>query len=265
MVLRMRIFKREKIRSIPIIGVRNAGKTYFIVSLGHLISKEGWGEVLTYDYFHQLEPYVLAQQPIPPTVGYHPVRVRVDYVEYQNKRFNARIVLSTGDISGIEFEQAMQEVKTFKFSKKSDLKNAPPTLGKLYRLLLNSDGLIVLIDITKYLSEVTHIADAVFRAFSYQIEPISTALEMVINFGEFSLKPLFFVFSKQDIHKLTVNNIRRYFQNAWAILLRRLERRLVNIKLYTVSAVGWSDNPEERLKARGFDKLLFDLVRSFQD
>jgi len=257
--------RRRKIRNVPIIGIHGAGKTYFIISLGYFISLEKWGEVETPDYFFELSKYVLSQQPIPPTIGFHPVRVRLDYVEYGNRRYNARIILSTGDISGIEFERAMEESATFKFSKKSDLKKAPPNLRKLYDLLLNSDGIIAIIDVAKYMSQESSKGDAILKAFSDQILPIARAIEIVTSFSEFALRPLFFVFSKQDLHRLTVEDIRPYFDSAWAILLRRLESKLVNIKMYTVSSVGWSQEPLERLKARGFDRLLYDLVLSFQD
>jgi len=259
------MFKKRKVRNVPIIGIHGAGKTYFIISLGYFISLEKWGEVETPDYFFELSKYVLAQQPIPPTVGYHPIRVRLDYVEYGNKRYHAKIILSTGDISGIEFERAMEEIGSFKFSKKSDLKKASPNIRKLYSLLLKSDGIIVIIDIARYMSESISRGDAILKAFSDQILPIARAIEMVMSFTEFSLRPLFFVFSKQDIHGLTVDEIRPYFDSAWAILLRRLESRLINIKTYAVSSVGWSSDPLKRLRARGFNKLLYDLVLSFQD
>ncbi|RLG15498.1 hypothetical protein DRN63_05245 [Nanoarchaeota archaeon] len=247
------IFRKR--RHVPIIGVQGAGKSYFIVTLASFVAKHGWGYVDA-PHIYDMVACVQAMKPIPPTIGMIPVRVDIDMVKYMGHICQKKVRISTGDISGKEFEQAIEEAKTL-----PDIDKLSPSLKKFVDILKKTDGLLVLIDITRYMDKTPDKVEAVLKSFSEQISPIANAIELAMKLG-MKEKPIFFVFSKKDIHKMEVDEIRRIFEPAWCILLRRLEACGIKIGYYTISAAGWSslDDLDTFFYGQGFDKLLYDLV-----
>ena len=247
------IFRRR--RHVPIIGVQGAGKSYFIVTLASFVAKHKWGYVDA-PHIYDMMAYVQAMKPIPPTMGLIPVKVDIDMVKYMGHVCRKKVRISTGDISGREFEQAIEEAKT-----SPDMDKMSPSLKKFIDILKKTDGLLALIDITRYMGKTPDKVEAVLKSFSEQISPIAHAIELAVKLG-MKEKPVFFVFSKKDIHKMDVDEIRRIFEPAWCILLRRLEAHGIRVGYYTISSAGWSSlsDLDAFFYGQGFDKLLYDLV-----
>ena len=52
-------------------------------------------------------------------------------------------------------------------------------------------------------------------------------------------KPIFFVFSKPDLHGLTPEEVREHFRRGMAIPLAQLRGELINVRHYNVRCAGW--------------------------
>ena len=73
-------------------------------------------------------------------------------------------------------------------------------------------------------------------------------------------KPMFFVFSKPDLHKLTPDRVEDDFRRAMAIPLGPLRRMKVNVGQYNVQCAGWG--MDSSLSDLGIDVLLSDLAHA---
>jgi len=249
-------------RYVPIIGTHRAGKSYFLLTIANFVSRKKWGVVdeSCRPYFHSQLEYVLRREPLPYTAGKIPIKLHINMIEYGGRIYKTNLTLATGDISGTEFETATKQIGY----SISNLKDAPPVLKKFINILSNVDGIIAIIDIARELKSSINKTDAVLKAFASQIAPVAKGIELAMKFGKkMKYKPLFFVFTKKDIHGMDVDEIVPLFEKAWAILLRALEEKYVNIKYYATTSVGWTNtNYDSFFIGQGFDKLLYDLVVS---
>lgn len=262
----MWLFNRNR-KIIPIIGIRQAGKTYFLVSLGYLISNYKWGEVgrATSVYFNDLLKLVTREEKIPPTPSNYPIDIEIKKVHIGNNIRNCNISLSTEDFSGPEYENAMSELAF----EGTEIKHSEKAI-KFSKLYSKTDGIIVVIDIVREINDKKIFCKDIERnvrlAFSEQISPLARGIELTLrNNPNMHAKPIFFIFPKSDIHNLSKEEIAYYLERIMAITLARLENRGVNIKVHTVSSLGWGgfDSKNERLKvleSLGFVDFLSDLA-----
>ena len=100
----------------------------------------------------------------------------------------------------------------------------------------------------------------VWAAFAEQIEPIMTGLLVASRMNAvMAHKPIFFVFSKPDVHRLTPDQVREHFRRAMAIPLAQLRGELINVQHYDVQCAGWRDTDLEEL---GVGRFLSDLIHA---
>lgn len=254
-----RLFSRRK--KFPLLGVKGAGKTYLLVSLGFIISIHGWGEVRTSRasiYFGDLHPYVLNRKPIEPTYKPIDLEFTIDRIYISGQEYRARLVLSTSDFSGAEFESAMEE-----FGRIVSNKDISGTyyLRRFLDLYRRAAGFIVVVDIVgpnitpdKFRANKK---EFIMNAFMRQVSPLVRGLELIINLSRGSGKPIFFVFTKRDIHGLDERELSEYFDNMFAIQLNRLRRRGFEIFKHSVMAPTSANDPNLVY----LEHLLTDIVR----
>lgn len=264
------MFWRSTERKLPLLGVRGAGKTYFLLSLGYLVSEKGWGQVVGQEgsvYLEELLPYVFDERPIPPTRGNYPVEIEVDTVDFYGPdghlEYDCEFVVSTEDFSGGEFENAMSAVETG-----GGFDQGPA--AKFRDLYAAVDGLVVVVDLVQGADPGAFRdgrEDQVVDALSNQVVPLAKGLEMALANSEMEGKPIYFVFSKADVHGMDVVEIEEHFRRVMAIPLARLENRGCEIQKYSVSAVGWADpddaSPVSKLEDLGYDRIIKDMARRF--
>ena len=269
--------KEERLKKvhIPIIGQRGAGKTSLIVSLGQIISERKWGNIANESsrYYNEILPFVMHGKSIPGTVRgrEEPISLSLSYVEDKTERIPADLIITTGDISGEDFEDACRLIpklplKSLKNPKKIERTPGMGPVGLLLKVLRNSDGLIVVVDITSYLRD-TNLNDALLKSFADQLYPLATATECVLSLGRHLERlPVIYLFNKSDVHNCTVEIIEKIFRRAWAIQLRSLEVRNIDVQLFICTSIGRAqrDNADSRLDSSGIDKVLINLVRALR-
>ncbi|MBS7251378.1 MAG: hypothetical protein KIH08_12450, partial [Candidatus Freyarchaeota archaeon] len=139
-------FGRRK-RKIPVIGIRQVGKSYFFFTLAHIVSELGWGEVDNVDYFHDMFQYILNGLPIPPTMERTPINLFVDKVDIGESSIPCNFYIYTEDFGGAEFEELMRSLA------KGELSTIRPEqkdlLDAFINLFRNADGIIIMIDVVR--------------------------------------------------------------------------------------------------------------------
>ena len=258
-------------RKLPLVGVDVAGKTYFLVSLGYYVSRKGWGRVAGEEgsvYVDDLMPHVLRREPIPPTAGNYPVKIEVDTVDYMGNdgspmEYDANLTISTQDFSGGEFEAAMEQLTVGAGFEGS----AAEAFREVYA---GADGLVVVVDLVRGADPDTFEndrSDLVRSALSEQVVPLAKALEAMLTGDGLDGKPIYFVFTKADVHGMESYEIDEQFDRAMSILLGRLENHGCEIRKYAVSAVGWAGEDETEalatLATMGYDRLVKNMAQAF--
>ncbi len=258
------IFSRR--RKVPVVGVHGAGKSCLLLSMAYVVSKMGWGHVNTesMDYFNSALRYVLAGQQLPPTVATQDIRIIVKDMEIDERKYRP-FVLSSSDYSGAMFERVMEEYRLM--DRQVPVADETASFLKLFE---RSSCLVVVIDLVRGLGAEEFRADieaGMRKAFSEQLVPVSRAIEHAVARRGLSNRPVMFVFSKADLHGLTVDEIRPYFDRVMAITLGRLRRLGTPVNLYTTVATGWGrDTTEDQwlhaLEAKGVTDLLTGIARA---
>ena len=73
-------------------------------------------------------------------------------------------------------------------------------------------------------------------------------------------KPMFFVVSKPDLHRLELEQLESDFRRAMAIPLAALRARGVRVRMYSVQGAGW--RMDSNLEGLGVDQLIADLAHA---
>lgn len=262
----MGLFRRR--RKLPIIGVKNAGKTYFLVSLGYLVSEYRWGEPTadTATYFYDCLREVIAGRPIPATApGMREIEITLNKVLAGDKEIKTNLLLTTKEFSGAEYERAMEMLTRVE----EESFTSAPELKKFYEMFSGSHGCIVIIDLVRD-AKITpdefkkHRDEYIRKAFAEQISPLAKGVELFLRGRRIWSAPLFFVFTKSDVHNLSREEIRRYLNKIMAMSLARLEQKNVWIRIHSVSSVGWGGQKSKnavlnRLESFGFKRLLLEI------
>jgi hypothetical protein len=250
---------------VPIIGTHGVGKTSFIVSLGQLVSAREWGEVVEgFNYYTEMLTHAMDLQtrPLVPTPRTVRIRLRIDRIPYGGAMIPVNLSISTGDISGGQFEDAMTLITKQPLL---DPTGEGGPLAPLFDVLKRANGLIVILDITRYMKGLT-LEESMMKSFADQIRPLCNAIDTVASSGsQGDLRAVFFVFNKQDVHRRTAAELRPIAENAFAILLRRLRTKNVQVEWRACSSLGWMSkdmSPDRRLEGYGIDQILTDLVAS---
>ena len=137
-------------------------------------------------------------------------------------------------------------------------------LTRFTQLLTSCDGFVFIIDLVRD-SDPEAFASAprklIGAAFADQINPIMTGILMATKMNaEMAMKPVFFVFSKPDLHRLPPAEVRKHFERGLAIPLGQLRRKLMNVRHYNVQCAGWKI--DSALDGLGVDVLISDLAHA---
>lgn len=255
-------WRKEERYYVPIIGNPGVGKTSFIVSMGKLVSDVGWGfpcgsprEVA---YFYEVLSLVSQGKPIPPTRGFKKIKICINKVAYRGDVIETNLLLSSGDISGQDYNLAIDWLSVHDVE---EVAGAPPVISRFINLIEKADLIIPILDITRSLNEDdVDLESALIKEIGRHLYAVATGVEYICHISRKTIKGVFFVFNKADIHRLTVKDIRRIFEDVFAILIARLRHSGIEWRVYTTVSIHWGKNPVETLKSRGFNKLLYDLV-----
>ena len=268
-----RLLKKGKYKKLPILGVHNSGKTYFLTSLGYLISRYGWGTVCATAsvYFNKLLEYVLRGEPIPPTYKNYPIEIKINSIvlpEDNLKPIPCNLIIYTEDFRGKDYEFVMNEL-VFKAEKnKNDFYKVFEKFRNLYK---GADGIIAIIDLVGNATTEDFRKNKtkfILNALSRQVIPIIKGIQLVSEVTNLRKKPVFFVFTKSDIHGLSTDEISKYFDKIMEKTLKKLKDKGAIIKKYTVCSLGWGkgntcEDRLKRLEAQGFVEIILDIARIF--
>lgn len=253
----------SKQMKIPVLGLPGAGKTCFIASMAYLMTEyvgsnfnEHWAEIVEgQEYLQRIIPMILRGTYVP-TPSPRRVVIRVKRIAIDGEEYISDFLLYMPDPSGKEFEMAMRDLAENRYSE---------NVRKFYEVYSDSDGLIVIVDLVREKSKKEFKSNKekyVIEALEEQVAPLATGIINILETSNLEGKPVFFVFTKADIHEMSIEEISKYFDRYMAILLRHLEDKGVIIKKYAVASLGW--NPQEiRHMPQGFLDLIFDLGRIF--
>ncbi len=258
--------RRRRSVKVPILGVEACGKSSLIFTLGQYISLHGMGHISmeSGDLFGELLSHVAAGRPLPATTRMEKFELHVNRVpEADGGNTEVDMILSSEDIPGLQFRDLVDELRT-----NPDLSTwkAGPTkqiLGQFTKLLTSCDGFLFIIDLTRRSKTAEGEAsnEDIWAAFGDQIKPIMTGIQLASKMNqEMARKPVFFIFSKPDLHGLTPEEVRAYFRRVMAIPLAQLRGKLINVRHYNVRCAGWQ--MDEALEDLGIDVLLSDLVHA---
>ena len=257
---------RRRRRKVPILGVEACGKSSLILTLGQYISLHGMGRVSmsSSNLFGELLSHVAAGRPLPATTRMEKFELQLQRVpEPGGGDTPVDVTLSSEDIPGLQFRDLVNELRV-----NPDLSTwkAGPTkqiLERFTELLTSCDGFIFIIDLAR--DRATGAEDGatehVWAAFGDQIKPIMTGILLASKMNQvMARKPIFFIFSKPDLHGLSPDAVREHFRRAMAIPLAQLRGELINVRHYNVQCAGWE--MDSALEGLGIDVLLSDLVHA---
>ena len=253
-------------RKVPILGVEGSGKSSLIVTLGQFISRHDLGAVSTSGsgnaLFGHFLPYVMAGEPFPATTRWDPFALEVQRVpESGGGTTPVDLVLSSEDIPGGDFRHLVNELR-----QNPNLVRRRGRTGALLRrftqLIAKSDGFLFMVDLMRDAPAGTRRSnDEIWAAIADQIQPIMTGLLLAAKMNaEMAYKPVFFIFSKPDLHTLEPATIEEYFERGMAVPLAQLRHSLINVRHYNVQCAGWK--LESELENLGIGRLLSDLAHA---
>ena len=251
---------------VPILGVEGSGKSSLIVTIAQYVSLHEHGHVSEHS-LHLFAPMLSAVQagrPLRTTVGYSDFEVVLRRVsERDGSLTDVDLVFSSEDIPGQDFRMLVGAL-----AQNPEL--TPPSggaasvLDRFGALLSACQGFIFVVDLLRDYSPEAFRADPLthtWAAYSDQVKPIMTGLLLAsqVN-GSLANKPVFFVLSKPDLHRLGIEQLESDFRRAMAIPLAALRARGVRIRLYSVQGAGW--RMDSNLEGLGVDDLIADLAHA---
>ncbi len=291
----------EKSLNIPLFGVKGAGKSYFLFSLGmflaHPLRKLGKPEGLSEDLLNGYWAEILKGNVISITQGKfdvdllvrqvysgdHEVAVeRQAYFEsgvidwYHNlddveqpatnsDKLATRIFLRTNDISGQEFTSAMERLR----EPTTELGGDPMT-GKFIQVVRDGDGCVMIIDLVRVnLTAEQYKKDRaryIREALGEQLVPLARGLELALRNQRDPKRryPLFLVFPKRDIHGLNSQDLTDLFQRMFAMTIARLEEK-ISIHVHSIQNMGFEEDENGDLKfSRGLGQFLASVYSVFR-
>lgn len=259
--------RRQLVRKVPILGVEGSGKSSLIVTIGQYVSVESLGSVKleSFQLFSQLLPIVQMGVPQPPTLRYTPFHVEIrQIVEPDGGRLPVDLVLSSEDIPGQDFRLLCREISNNPGLSVTDGGDGAQLLQRFHALLSDCHGFVFVIDLLRDLDPAEFRRDParhVGRAYSDQVQPIMDAVLLAARSNvDLVHKPMFFVFSKKDLHGLPAARVAADFERQMAIPLGPLRSAQVNILRYDIQCAGW--DMHQSMAQLGVQRFLSDLAHA---
>lgn len=260
-------FQGSRRRKVPILGVEASGKSSLILTLGQFISLHGMGKVSmnSNNLFGHYLSFVAKGDPLPATTRREAFELHISRVpEPSGGHTEVDLVLSSEDIAGLDFRVLVNELRTNPNLTSSGSGQGAQILRQFTNLLSACDGFIFLVDLVRDtdLELIRSGArDFIWNAFADQIQPIMTGVLLATKMNAvMAHKPVFFVFTKPDLHGLDAAEVREHFERGMAIALAQLRGELMNVRQYNVQCAGW--NMDSALENLGIDVLLSDLIHA---
>jgi hypothetical protein len=257
--------RRQVRRKIPILGVEGAGKSSLILTLGQYISLKRLGRVSidSAQVFGEYVSHVAAGRPLPATMRHEPVALEIERIPEGEGLRDVDLVLTTEDIPGQDFRMLVDELHRSPLPPSRNGKSGG-LLQRFADLLSASHGFIFVVDLVRTQTPeqfATNRHQNVFHAYADQVEPIMTSMLLASRLNaNLAGKPIFFIFGKRDLHRLTPEEIAADFERAMAIPLQQLRGMLVNVRQYHVQCAGWAF--DSALDNLGIDLMLSDLAHA---
>lgn len=289
----------EKSLNMPLFGVKGAGKSYFLFSLGMFISarKLGQPEGLTEDLLNGYWSQILKGDLISITQGKWDVDLLVKQVYSKDfdlaserqaffkvnvKSFeedledneqpssysdtlSTRIFLRTNDISGQEFASAMTQL-----SEPTAQLGGDPMTQKFIQVVRDGNGVVVVVDLVRdnlTAQQYQQNREKYIReAFGEQLVPLARGLELALRNQRDpnSRYPLFLVFPKRDIHGLNSQELNDLAQRMFAMTFARLEEK-VSIHIHSIQNMGFEkDENGDPTVSKGLGLFLADVYSVFR-
>lgn len=264
----MKAARRKRQRKVPILGVEASGKSSLILTLGQFISLHQVGRVSmsSSSLFGDYLSYVAAGQPLPASTRWEKFALHVERIPEPGGGFtDVDLLLSSEDIPGVDFRTLVDELRANPNLASWQATGKTRTLlGQFTELLSSCDGFLFMIDLVRD-TDPAELAsgsrDFIWTAFADQIKPIMTGILLASKMNaEMAHKPIFFVFSKPDLHKMPPREVKEHFERGMAIPLAQLRGELMNVRHYDVQCAGWQI--DSALQGLGVDVLLSDLVHA---
>ncbi len=256
--------RRGRVRKVPILGVEGCGKSSLILTLGQFISLHGMGKVAmesSHLFGHYLS-FVAAGEPLPASTRWEQFSLTVTSVPEPGGGFSdADLERSSEDIPGVDFRILVDQLRSNPNLSAWKAGQAKDILQRFTELMTSCDGFIFIIDLMRDAKAGELEKEQIWTAFADQIQPIMTGILLANKVNSaMAHKPVFFVFSKPDLHGLTPDEVREHFRRGMAIPLAQLRGELMNVRHYNVQGAGWEI--DSALQGLGIDTLLSDLVHA---
>ena len=290
----LRLAPRHK--HLSIFGIQASGKSYFLMSLAYFISQRGLGRVIgeSVDYVNQFMPMMMRGERLDATTGYRDIELEVQRIYRANYEQVLEEVtfsgldleppalsddlgevdkdsdliacdyqLSTNDLSGEQFEQAMARL-----SEPTAQLGADPQTRRFLQILDSGEGAIIAVDIVRQVTDPEvfkkNRVAYVRQALAEQVVPLVRGIQLsaLQRDKTSAVFPLFLVFTKRDIHQYPRAELEQVVREVFAILLAGLDD-YVRIRVHCVQNIGFGVDPESILQlevaSEGIGFFLADL------
>lgn len=273
---------QAKFAHVPTIGIHGAGKSYFNFSNGYFISQRNLGKLVgaNRDYLDGLQPAIMRHEKLDATQGYKDLSLLVQHVYHDDferiaeeiacekigvafgdhnsngethassDALPCNILLTTNDLSGTEFAQAMERLR----EPSAEIGGDPITRNFL-QVVQNADGLTVVVDVVRRIEDPEEFDRAaekhIRHAFAEQVEPLARGIELAISRKRRRNRnkafPVFLVFTKRDIHGMGRARLKELTDVIFALMLARLRESNVQIRIHSVQNMGFKKSSESDL------------------
>lgn len=268
-------FRGLRPKRLPILGINGAGKTCLAWGIGRYLSDSGHGQpsVDTARYFYEIDPFMLRNAAIPASVQKQPLVLHVDTVVLDKggieRELPVRMVISSHDVPGGEL---VEVTKVFQAPAPDPLGH--PEVKRFFTSVEKADGLIVVVDLARrirsrdeFLALDPEEREAHIRsALAEQVAPLCRGIETAIQLNDnMRGKPIFFVFTKSDIHRMPVAQVRSLIHTAYSILFNRLRHQGIECREHCVAYAGSRRDPDGSIRytIEGVEELLADVALFF--
>ena len=284
--------------NLPLFGIKGAGKSYFLLSLGMFISRRKLGkpENLSDDLLNSYWAEILSGNPISITQGKWDVDLLITQVyssdhkitlerqtsfeagvlspdQYDDQeqflldadRLSTRIFLRTNDLSGQEFTTAMAQLSEPTMELGGD-----PMTQKFIQVVRDGNGSVMVIDLVRENLTAeeyqTNRERYIRQAFAEQLVPLARGIELALqNQRDLDNRyPLFLIFPKRDIHGLNSYQLNDLALSMFAMTFARLEEK-VSIHIHSIQNMGFEqDENGDPIVSRGLGQFLADVYSVFR-
>ncbi len=279
-------------KRVPIFGIQAVGKSYFIFSIAYFVSHKRLGKVIGEgaDFINRVIPFMLERKPLDATTGNRDIELLISQIFYSDfmrvtdelarekaglnpyqhdpsllsglepdAMTPSNLFLSTNDLSGLEFKNAMLALSEPNMRFHDD-----PLTKKFMGVVERCDGIVAIVDLVRRHTRENFVfgRDQIRKALAEQVLPLIRGIELAIERGNYENRvfPLFLVFTKKDVHCQSREVLDAMVREIFAIMLARLEDK-VKLRIHAVTNMGFGEDTDSLLNkdSEGIGMILADL------